>query len=44
MSLSDYVWLTFFIIGVLCGLAICVDELIDAHRRAKSGNHEDWNP
>lgn len=44
MSGADYVWLAFFIVAVLCGLAIAVDECAQAHNRNKSAQSEDWEP
>lgn len=44
MSASDYVWLAFLIVGVLCGLAVAVDECVQAHNRSKAGEPEDWQP
>jgi hypothetical protein len=44
MSLGDKVWLTLFAIAVLSGVLIAIDECIEAHKRAKSADPEDWNP
>jgi hypothetical protein len=44
VSLTDYAWLTFFTIGIIAGLLIAIDECIEAHKRAKSADPEDWNP
>lgn len=41
MSATDYVWLGFFILGVLCLFAMCVDECVQAHNRSKENCSED---